>query len=109
RDWSSDVCSSDLALEEGKYLLIEGFYHTGLSLLHDIHKYLNKKLPNKTFQEQRAYRLEYHRLSNLILLEIVDHKLVVRKSPSIGWLRSEEHTSELQSRENFVFRLLLDK
>lgn len=75
------------ALEEGKYLLIEGFYHTGLSLLHDIHKYLNKKLPNKTFQEQRAYRLEYHRLSNLILLEIVDHKLVVRKSPSIGWLQ----------------------
>src|SRR6266700_5987059 len=27
----------------------------------------------------------------------------------IGWLRSEEHTSELQSRENLVCRLLLEK
>src|SRR5690606_41146307 len=26
-----------------------------------------------------------------------------------AWLRSEEHTSELQSRENLVCRLLLDK
>src|SRR5690606_41301398 len=26
-----------------------------------------------------------------------------------GWSRSEEHTSELQSRENLVCRLLLDK
>src|SRR5690606_40739500 len=27
----------------------------------------------------------------------------------IGWKRSEEHTSELQSRENLVCRLLLEK
>src|SRR5690606_12827338 len=25
-----------------------------------------------------------------------------------GWVRSEEHTSELQSREKFVFRLLIE-
>src|SRR5690606_39886422 len=28
---------------------------------------------------------------------------------NIGWSRSEEHTSELQSRENLVCRLLLEK
>src|SRR5690606_40110897 len=27
----------------------------------------------------------------------------------VGWLRSEEHTSELQSRENLVCRLLIEK
>src|SRR5207302_8080640 len=27
----------------------------------------------------------------------------------LGWVRSEEHTSELQSRENLVCRLLLEK
>lgn len=74
------------ALEAGKYILIEDFYHSGLALLHDIHKYLGKKLPNKTLQEQRKYRLEYHRLSNFILLEVINHKLVVKKAPSIGWL-----------------------
>src|SRR2546427_3423512 len=28
---------------------------------------------------------------------------------SLGWLRSEEHTSELQSQSNLVCRLLLEK
>src|SRR5690606_42027508 len=31
------------------------------------------------------------------------------RTPSHGWSRSEEHTSELQSRENLVCRLLLEK
>lgn len=74
-------------LEAGNYILIEDFYHSGLELLQELHKYLSKKLPNKTFQEQREYRQQYHRLSNLILLEVVDYKLVVKKSPSIGWLQ----------------------
>src|SRR5690606_39664100 len=34
---------------------------------------------------------------------------VIIKSYLIGLLRSEEHTSELQSRENLVCRLLLEK
>src|SRR5215475_15391184 len=33
---------------------------------------------------------------------------VTRRTPS-KWQRSEEHTSELQSRENLVCRLLLEK
>src|SRR5215217_8615429 len=31
------------------------------------------------------------------------------RSPSSDWLRSEEHTSELQSRQYLVCRLLLEK
>src|SRR5436309_11656581 len=33
----------------------------------------------------------------------------VAKIPASGGIRSEEHTSELQSRENLVCRLLLEK
>src|SRR5947209_12646653 len=32
-----------------------------------------------------------------------------RCAPRLGWLRSEEHTSELQSRQYLVCRLLLEK
>ncbi len=74
------------ALNEGESILITEFYNDGISLLHDLHKYLKLKLPNKTFNEQLKYRSEYYKLSNLILLEIVDQKLCVKKAPSIGWL-----------------------
>ena len=73
-------------LEAGKPIQITEFYSNGLLLLNELHKYLKRNLPNKTFQEQRVYRSAYHRLSNLILIEIIDHKLVVKKAPSIGWL-----------------------
>src|SRR5690606_2191656 len=41
----------------------------------------------------------------------VDHNFgdVVIEFPTAGFVRSEEHTSELQSRENLVCRLLLEK
>jgi len=82
----TDVGPTIKALAQGKPILIKGFYNDGLSLLQDLHKYLKLKLPNKSFQEQQEYRSEYQRLSNLILLEIVNQKLCARKSPSIGWL-----------------------
>lgn len=73
-------------LEAGKPILITEFYSNGLSLLKELHTHLNRKFPNTSFQEQRVYRSEYRKLSNLILIEIADHKLAVKKSPSIGWL-----------------------
>ncbi len=73
-------------LENGDYILISGFYSDALLLLRELHHYLKDELPNNSFQEQREYRTEYRRLSNLVLLEIKNQKLVVRKSPDIGWL-----------------------
>jgi hypothetical protein len=73
-------------LEAGKPVLITAFYSNGLVLLKALKMHLKRKLPNTTFQEQREYRSEYHKLSNLILVEIRDHELVVKKAPSIGWL-----------------------
>ncbi len=83
----TDVQLTIEALEAGNPILITEFYSNGLSLLKELHAHLNRKFPNTSFQEQRVYRSEYHKLSNLILIEIVDHKLAVKKSPSIGWLQ----------------------
>ena len=84
--FGTDIRATIKALEAGKSILITEYYSNGLTLQQEIHKYLKRKLPNKTFQEQRAYRTAYHKLSNGILIEIVDQKLVVKKSPTIGWL-----------------------
>lgn len=82
----TDVQYAIEVLEAGNPILIIDFYTNGLELLQELHAHLNDKLPNSSFQEQRAYRSEYRKLSNLILIEIVNHKLAVRKSPLIGWL-----------------------
>jgi len=75
------------SLEAGKPVLIGAFYSDGLLLLKELQLYLKRRLPNKSFKEQREFRSEYQRLSNLVLIEIVDHKLIVKKAPAIGWLK----------------------
>ena len=82
----SDVQEAIDTLVSGEYILIEGFYSNGLNLLNELQTYLKKKHPNQDFQGQRAFRAAYRKLSNLILIEIHKHKLVVRKAPTIGWL-----------------------
>ncbi len=82
----ADVKHTIEALEAGQYVLITGFFNNGLTLLQELKAHLKRKIPNKSFQEQRAFRSAYQQLSNLILLEIVDHKLAVKRSPAIGWL-----------------------
>lgn len=72
-------------LEAGTPVIVTEFYSNGLALLEELKKHLNRKLPNKSFEEQRAYRAAYQKLSNLIFIEIVDHKLAVKKAPEIGW------------------------
>src|SRR2546422_1418418 len=75
RDWSSDVCSSDLELRIGRAALQLGARGrvklSGLGALHEV-------------RDQET------------------QQLTVRD-------RSEEHTSELQSRLHLVCRLLLEK
>ena len=83
---STDISHAIKTLEAGNPVLITAFYSNGLLLLNELHMHLKRRLPNKTFQEQRAYRSAYYKLSNLILVEIVDHKLNVKKAPIIGWL-----------------------
>ena len=82
----TDVKLAIKGLEAGKPIVITAFYSNGMLLLKALKIHLDRKLPNKSFQEQREYRTEYRKLSNLILLEIVAHKLEVKKAPFIGCL-----------------------
>jgi len=84
---NTDIKVTIRSLENGKPVLIGAFYSDGLLLLKELQLYLKRRLPNKSFREQRAFRSAYHRLSNLILIEIVDYKLNVKKAPNIGWLK----------------------
>ncbi len=74
-------------LEAGKPILITEFYSNGLVLLKELQMYLKRNMPNRSFQEQREYRSQYRKLSNLVLIEIEHNKLTLKKSPSIGWLQ----------------------
>src|SRR5690606_40013669 len=91
RDWSSDVCSSDLAVHAIRGSRGQGALRRG-----------SKR--NASIVCVAATRLQSggKQPSN------------TSASASIGsdyspFQRSEEHTSELQSRENLVCRLLLEK
>ncbi|WP_341221270.1 methyltransferase [Polaribacter atrinae] len=84
-DSNTDVRETLYAMREGKSVLITEFYSNGMLLLKELQKHLKIRLPNKTIKEQHAFRTEYHRLSNLILLKIVNQKVAVDKAPKIGW------------------------
>ncbi|MGJ8746007.1 Rossmann-like fold-containing protein [Polaribacter sp.] len=84
-DSNTDVRETLYAMREGKSVLITEFYSNGMLLLKELQKHLKIRLPNKTIKEQHAFRAEYHRLSNLILLKIIHQKVAVEKAPKIGW------------------------
>src|SRR5207302_3417069 len=91
RDWSSDVCSSDLH-QFSLPVLVERRGHFFCS---------------QRFAFKRLYD-DANRQS--ILPAELQIALIVRRNGHDGACpRSEEHTSELQSRENLVCRLLLEK
>ncbi len=83
----TDISRAIQVLEAGNPILVTEFYNNGLALLRALKAHLDRKFPNKSFQEQREYRSAYNKLSNLILIEIVNHQLGVKKAPSIGWLK----------------------
>src|SRR5690606_39777111 len=97
RDWSSDVCSSDLlrrlGLGCGSLCRRAGTISTPFGRVH-----VEKVRP----LEPELFSQNYPR-------GIPGVKKSVGKFPRRKNMRSEEHTSELQSRENLVCRLLLEK
>jgi len=86
-DSNSSVKRAILELEAGTHLLITDYYSDGLTLLSELKSHLKRQFSGHTIKEQREYRAAYHKLSNLILTEIKDHQLPLKKAPSIGWLK----------------------
>lgn len=73
------------ALLEGNYVLIADQFSSGIAVLEALKKQLSKKSKSESFQAQRAYRDTFRKATQLLLIEISDHKLHVRKAPEIGW------------------------
>src|SRR5690606_40342770 len=91
RDWSSDVCSSDLGCTR---CLVE---LQRQPVAHACH--LDRVArPERLFEQRGAQRAGQQALDR-----------AAQRARPVRRIRSEEHTSELQSRENLVCRLLLEK
>src|SRR5207249_9253895 len=93
RDWSSDVCSSDLSEVRGMFR-IETDSHARDTVLR-----LSGWMQSRHIPELKG---EIEGSGRKIILDLGKVTLVDRE-------RSEEHTSELQSRFDLVCRLLLEK
>src|SRR5690606_41078383 len=93
RDWSSDVCSSDLNhVLDATQAYFRPLNEDELAGLSASHIELLKQYGKQHELDQPVATLDFPSY-----LAIMTHA------------RSEEHTSELQSRENLVCRLLLEK
>src|SRR5690554_7533055 len=97
RDWSSDVCSSDLNVND------VGYWEDNQYIL------LRKSTKEEWCSEKGMSLIKFEQQ-----LELAHQKLnKVRDQRTHPGLddkqRSEEHTSELQSRPHLVCRLLLEK
>ena len=71
----------------GKYVLVEEYYSNGLEVLSELKKNLLRIYKDKSFQGQREYRSAFREASHRLLLKVKDNKLLVKKSPDIGWLK----------------------
>src|SRR3712207_7258815 len=103
RDWSSDVCSSDLnehsfffqlAGQVRGCLVIPGYYHTFIDKISGNGTHANATCSYEIYSFNVFY-FHFDWVANLMTLSAM--------------MRSEEHTSELQSRQYLVCRLLLEK
>src|SRR5207249_7844891 len=87
RDWSSDVCSSDLVVDAAPAPGVAPEACVGVLRIH------------QPAEDKLGFLLPVRRHGDII----------VRLHAGIDAERSEEHTSELQSRFDLVCRLLLEK
>src|SRR5690606_39439785 len=99
--------------------LVTSTTHIYTLSLHTLFRSLNSFLPNNIaihnlFQVHPEAHARFHALSRAYVYRISLQKDVFNHEGSYYFkqhldVRSEEHTSELQSRENLVCRLLLEK
>lgn len=75
------------ALLEGNHVLIADQFGSGIAVLDELKKKLSKSKSDDSFQSQRNYRDSFRKASQLLLIEISNHKLHVRKAPEIGWIK----------------------
>lgn len=73
------------ALLENEKVVVLDLYSSGLRILNELKRSLEKKFRNASFKEQRDFRTAYREISHHLLLEVYQHRLKVKKAPEIGW------------------------
>src|SRR5690606_41555691 len=105
--WRS--CAADARLQAPAARLVEfiltyvGKYRLAANLHHDIAEASFAELQRQHAALQES-ETRYRQLSEQLQVQVAAQVKVIEQTQ-----RSEEHTSELQSRENLVCRLLLEK
>ena len=113
RDWSSDVCSSDLRMPThglAHFVAAQAAYHRADPRAAQSH--LEKSVAFAGFEgwlAERRLALVVYRMPGDSLQASTTIKSDIATLLTTQSGRSEEHTSELQSRRNLVCRLLLEK
>jgi hypothetical protein len=74
-------------LLDGNHVLIADQFSSGLLVLNALKERIFKNQPKQTFENQRMLRNAYRKASQLLLIEIGNHRLQVKKAPEIGWLK----------------------
>src|SRR5690606_39622187 len=104
RDWSSDVCSSDLS--QLQQVPLHGIRPELVTLAQSALSSRGTAANDSTRRAHDPRKPDPHRAGR-------PSGALERRVPQVhagtALNRSEEHTSELQSRENLVCRLLLEK
>jgi hypothetical protein len=72
-------------LVAGRSVLVRDFYSSGLLVLAALRQRLPRIRPDDSYAEQRKSRATFREVSHRLLLQVRDHRLVVRKAPVIGW------------------------
>lgn len=83
-DYNRDATLKQLF--NGKELLIDDQFSTGLSLLSDLKKRVFSKSKSEGFKDYREQRRQYQILSNHILVKVSNGTIALDKAPEIGWL-----------------------
>ncbi len=73
-------------LLDGKYVLVDDQFSTGLSILSELKKLLFEKSESSEFGEYREQRSAFQSASNKLLVCIRSNRIDLKKSPEIGWL-----------------------
>src|SRR5690606_41586467 len=86
-------------------------FRSSIDLVGDVRRFRDRHLPPEPLREIKVGSLTTDRhdpAHNPFLARASAYKLTKFEQHRLQLLRSEEHTSELQSRENLVCRLLLE-
>lgn len=85
-DKNGDMEQATQWLMEGKYVLVEDEYSTGLKLLSELKKRVFSKQMKENFKKYRDQRSAYHFYSNNLLSTVKSGMVGLEKAPEIGWL-----------------------